>query len=409
MQPSTLLPRAAGERLAALMRAFPVVVLTGARQTGKSTLVRQPEVTGERLYLTMDDALLRDQVQRDPRTVLDRANRVVLDEVQRVPDLLPAVKQVVDERRERGRFVLTGSANLLLMQRGSESLAGRASYVTLWPLTRREQLGLGAAGAWSEFVDTDPRRWRDVAESQVAPDEPWPDLAVRGGYPVPAYELSSPSQRRDWLEGYTATYLERDLRQQSAIENLADVRRLMTALSLRLGKLLNQAEVSRDLGLPTSTVNRHLNLLEVSYQLVRLRAYAVNRTKRLMKSPKVYWTDTGLALYLAGGIPPGGEHLENLVATDLLTWASLTGGPVSVLYWRTATGAEVDFVVETPRRVLPVEVKASSRVGMRDARHLELFLDEYADRAAAGVLLYTGDQTFWLTRRVLAVPWHRIV
>ncbi len=409
MQPTALLPRAAAERVAQLLRVFPVVVLTGARQTGKSTLVRQPDVTGERLYLTLDDVLIRDQAQRAPDVLLGRAERLALDEVQRVPDLLLALKKAVDERGERGQFVLTGSANLLLMEKISESLAGRAGYATLWPLTRREQLGLGSPGVWSELLDEKARSWPDLLESQVAPDEPWRDLAQRGGYPIPSYELSSAAQRRDWFDGYTATYLERDFRQLSAIENLADLRRLMTALTLRVGKLLNQADVARDLALPTSTVHRYLNLLEVSYQLVRLPAYSVNRTRRLVKAPKVYWSDTGMALHLAGEIEPTGPHLENLVASDLLAWSALRSGPVSILYWRTASRAEVDFVVETPRRVLPVEVKAARRVSLEDARHLELFLDEYSDRAEAALLLYTGDETFWLTRRVLAAPWSRVI
>ncbi|MGH7469083.1 MAG: ATP-binding protein [Longimicrobiales bacterium] len=409
MQPPPLLPRASAARLDQLLHVFPVVVLTGARQTGKSTLVRQPDVTGERLYLTLDDVLLREQAKRDPESLLSRAHRLALDEVQRVPDLLLAVKQAVDDRSERGQFVLTGSANLLLMERISESLAGRAGYVTLWPLTRREQLGLASAGAWSELLAEKARNWPDVLNAQVAPDEPWEELAQRGGYPVPAYALSSPSQRRDWFDGYTLTYLERDFRQLSAIENLADLRRLMTALTLRVGKLLNQADVARDLALPTSTVNRYINLLEVSYQLVRVPAYSVNRTKRLVKAPKVFWSDTGLALHLAGSPEPAGAQLENLVATDLHAWTALQNEPVSVLYWRTVSGAEVDFVVETPRCVLPVEVKAARKVGLDDARHLETFLDEYQDRAAAALLMYTGEETFWLTKRVLAVPWSRVI
>ncbi|MGQ0734441.1 MAG: ATP-binding protein [Acidobacteriota bacterium] len=404
----SFLPRAAADRLARSLETFPVVVVTGARQTGKSTLVRQPEVSGDRPYLTMDDVLVRDRAARDPAALLDRQG-LVLDEVQRVPDLLVAIKKAVDDDRRPGRFILTGSANLLLMARVSDSLAGRAGYVTLWPLTRREQLGLGTAGAWSAVLDAPPTRWRDLLEAEVAPDEPWTGLARRGGYPVPSWHLSADDQRADWFDGYIATYLERDLRQQSAIDALADVRRLMAALTQRVGGLLNQAAIARDLGLPTSTVHRHLNLLEVSYQLIRVPAYVLNRTKRLVKAPKVFWADTGLAMQLAGAVEPTGAHLENLVATDLLAWSALVSGPVSVLYWRTAAGAEVDFVVETPRQVLPIEVKATRRVGLGDARHLELFLDEYADRARAGLVLYTGDEIFWLTKRVLAVPWSRIL
>jgi predicted AAA+ superfamily ATPase len=402
------LPRAAADRLARSLAIFPVVALTGARQTGKSTLIRQPEVIGNRPYLTLDDVLVRDQAARAPAALLDR-DRLVLDEVQRAPDLLLAIKKAVDDDARPGRFILTGSANLLLMARVAESLAGRAGYVTLWPLTRREQLGLGATGAWSELMDAAPRAWPDLLEAQVAPDEPWTDLARRGGYPVPAWHLSTATQRADWFDAYTATYLERDLREQSAIENLADMRRLMSALAQRVGNLLNQAAIARDLGLSTSTVNRHLNVLEVSYQLIRLPAYTRNRTKRLVKAPKVFWADTGLAMHLAGVTEPAGGFLENLVACDLLAWAALVSGPVNVLYWRTAKGAEVDFVVETPRRVLPIEVKASRYLTLADARHLDVFLDEYPEYAPAGIVLYTGEQTFWLTKRVLAVPWSRVL
>jgi predicted AAA+ superfamily ATPase len=150
-------------------------------------------------------------------------------------------------------------------------------------------------------------------------------------------------------------------------------------------------------------------VLEVSYQLIRLPAYTLNRTKRLVKAPKVFWADTGLAMHLAGMAEPTGGHLENIVATDLLAWAALTSGPINVLYWRTSAGAEVDLLVETPRRVLPMEVKATRRPGLGDARHLELFLDEYSDRAPAGLVLHTGEDIFWLTKRVLAVPWSRLV
>lgn len=402
------LPRAAADRLARSAAIFPVVVVTGARQTGKSTLVRQPEVIGDRPYLTLDDVLVRDRAVREPAALVDREG-LVIDEVQRAPDLLLAIKQAVDDDPRPGRFILTGSANLLLMARVSDSLAGRAGYVTLWPLTRREQLGLGTTGAWSEVMTSAPRNWPEILDAQVAPDEPWVDLARRGGYPVPAWHLSNAAQRTDWFDAYVATYLERDLRHQSAIENLADVRRLMTALAQRAGTLLNQAAIARELGLPTSTVHRHLNLLEVSYQLIRLPAYVLNRSKRLVKAPKAFWADTGLAMHLAGATEPTGAHLENLVATELLTWAALATGPVTVLYWRTSVGAEVDFVIETPRRVLPIEVKAARRLGINDARHLELFLTEYADRAPAGLILYTGNETFWLTQRVLAVPWSRIL
>jgi hypothetical protein len=408
MQTKSYLPRLVQPRLEALLGVFPVVVVTGARQTGKSTLVRRPELLGDRPYLTLDDVILRDEARRDPELFLDRGDRLVIDEVQRAPDLLLAIKRRVDERRERGRYVLTGSANLLLQRDVSESLAGRAGYLALAALTRREQLGLGAAGVWTELLSLPTAEWPDLLHAQSAPPEPWQALARRGGYPVPALELEGPEQRSDWFAAYAATYLERDLRQLSAVERLADMRRLMAALCLRLGGLLNQAELSRDLSLPSSNVQRFLNLLEVSYQLVRVPGYSVNRTRRLIKAPKVYWSDTGLALHLSAETSPRGAHLENIVLTELTAWAGASASRPGVLHWRTAGGAEVDFVVEMTDRLLPIEVKASRRVTTADARHLRTFLSDYP-AAPGALLLYDGEEVFWVDRGVLAAPWHRVI
>jgi predicted AAA+ superfamily ATPase len=388
---------------------FPVVVVTGARQTGKSTLVRKPELSSQHIYLTLDDVLLRDEARRNPELLLDRGERLVVDEVQHAPDLLLAIKRRVDERRLRGQYILTGSSNLLLQRDVSESLAGRAGYLTLWPLTRREQLGMGSAGVWSQLLDEAPARWPDLLNEQPAQPEPWQELARRGGYPVPAHDLADASQRALWLAAYAATYLERDLKQLAAVEQLADMRRLMTALCLRLGGLLNQAELSRDLAVPSSTVQRYLNLLDISYQLVRVPGYSVNRTRRLIKAPKVYWSDTGLAMHLAGEAQARGAHLENLILTDMLAWSGASVDRPSILHWRTHTGAEVDFVLELPGRLLPVEVKSARRVTHGDARHLRTFLNDYPAETTAALLLYDGEDVFWLERDVLAVPWHRVI
>ena len=403
------LPRLLTAAVTRAARAMPVVVVTGARQTGKSTLVREL-LPGRRPYYSLDDLDIRAQAERAPDELLGRAQTMVLDEVQRVPDLLIAVKGAVDQRRRRGRYVLTGSANLLLMRRVSESLAGRASYLNLWPMTRREVLGLGRPGVWEELLVQPAERWLDViAEQDVEPAD-WRSAARRGGYPVPAVELSARDDRAIWFDGYVRTYLERDLQDLSSIDNLVDFRRLMKATCLRLGQLVNQTELGRDVALPQPTVHRWLNLLESSFQLVRVPAFAVNRTKRLVKTPKAYWSDTGLALQLAGIKKPDGPHLENLILCDLLAWrdASLSDRP-EIFYWRATSGDEVDFVVESGEELIAIEVKATTRPRIRDIEHLRTFQHEYGDDVRGCLLLHTGDRLEWLAPGILAAPWWRVI
>lgn len=183
----------------------------------------------------------------------------------------------------------------------------------------------------------------------------------------------------------------------------------MRAACVRLGQLVNQTELGRDVALPQPTVHRWLNLLETSYLLVRLPAYAVNRTKRLIKKPKIYWADTGVALRVAEADEANGAHLENLVLHDLLAWRDARIERAELGYWRTAIGEEVDFVIETGGKLLPVEVKATARPRLADAKHLRSFRAEYGKKARAGLLLHTGGTLEWLAPDVLAAPWWRVL
>jgi uncharacterized protein len=419
-----LLPRLLAPHLARAMRVMPVVVVTGARQTGKSTLVRAT-TTGDAvtppvshrgtphryLYVTLETPAVLGRAKADPDAFVRQSDCLVIDEVQQYPELLGAIKTAVDNDHPRrpGRFVLTGSANLLLLRRVNESLAGRAVYLTLHPLTRREQLGLGAAGRWDDLLATPVHQWRDLVLADIAPEEEWQDVARRGGYPPAAYGLTDDADRRLWFDGYIRTYLQRDVPGISAIENIPDFDRVLRAVALRVATMLNQTALARDFGLAQSTVQRYMNVLEISYQSVRLPAYAVNRTKSLVRSPKYYWSDTGLALALSRETTPTGAHLENLVVQDLCAWRDARLSPPELFHWRTQKGAEVDVVIQDGQTLLPIEIKATTQPSTKDLASLRIFRDEYGDRVAGGLLLHTGPDTFWIADGILAAPWWRIM
>lgn len=406
----TVLPRAVTPLFETALRTMRVIVVVGPRQAGKSTLVKTHPKTADRPYFNLDRSATLLRVRADREAFLRSEAQMTIDEVQRDPQLLLAIKEAVDERRtpRRGQFVLTGSANLLMMKQVSDSLAGRAYYLRLQPLTRREQLGEGSTGIWTRFFDVRVEEWLDLVRAEDKRQEDWRDAVKRGGFPGAAIELHDEEARALWFDGYIATYLERDLRDLQAVSNLQDFQALMQASALRIGNLLNHAELGRDIKMPATTVHQYMNLLETSFQATRLAPYAHNRTKRLIKTPKLYWNDVGLALHL-GGDTPGGAHLENYVLTDLLAWRDTESPRPEISYWRTAQGEEVDFIVDRKRKLLAIEVKAGGAPAPRDAAHIRSLQQEYGAQVRGGIVLHGGDETYWLGEKILAVPWWRVM
>jgi predicted AAA+ superfamily ATPase len=406
-----MLPRLASAQLTEAATVMPVVIVMGARQTGKSTLVQTTAPFSSYRYVTLDSAAARLQARDDPASLLRSAPQIVIDEVQRDPDLVLALKELIDQEPTRtpGRFVLTGSANLLAMRPVRDTLAGRASYTTLWPMTRRERLGLGRAGIWDQLHDTPVAEWPALVESQSVPADDWRTAALSSGYPTPALQPMTAAQRAVWFRGYLDTYLDRDIVELRAIAKPLDLNRLMQHVCLSIGQPENQSGWGLDTGMKRMTVSRYLDLLQQSFQYVRIPAYTVNRTKRLTKSPKVYWSDTGLALFLAGITVPTGFHLENMVVTDLLAWQSAHSERPQVMHWRTTDQTEVDIVIEfTNGMLLPIEIKGKARPDYGDTTALRLFLTEYP-AATGGIVLHGGTKTYWLADRILAAPWWRVV
>jgi predicted AAA+ superfamily ATPase len=330
---------------------------------------------------------------------------MLIEELQREPALLGALGDALNgERSEPGRWLVTACAELPELEGPPGAAVAR---LRLWPLTRGERLGLGVAGLWGDLLDTPAGEWYELLEEIGGEAEEWWEVARRGGRPELA--LASAGGVEPRLREQVRRCLEQDLRDLSATSRLLEVHRVMASACRRIGEVENQAELARETGISAPTVFRYLKLLEATYQAVRLEPYAVAGTKRLVRTPKLYWIDTAVALFLAGEESPGAGHLENLVLLDLLAWRDAQLAPTSVHYWRTQLGEEVDFVVEQGGRLLAVDVTPATHVTAADAGALQTFRRQYGDSVHGALLLHAGEETSWVAEGVLAAPWWRIL
>ena len=329
---------------------------------------------------------------------------VILDEIQYAPDLLFYIKEEIDaDRRSNGRFLLTGSQNMALNAAVSESLAGRSATLCLLPMSISE-----AQGRADDLLP-----WqRDRAEPESS-NYSWPDLwsqLLRGSYPE---LVARPKLNANlWHSSYLQTYLERDLRSLKLVGDLSQFRIFMRALAARSGQLLNITEIARDLGLAVNTVKNWLSLLEANYQIIVLRPYFANIGKRLVKTPKVYFTDVGTLCYLVGlqdaqhaalG-PMGGAIMETAVLGEIFKRLVHQGLEPKLYFWRTTAGSEVDILVETSEGLLPIEVKLSATPNPRMARGLRNFTRSLGDKALPGYLVHPGANRLPLGAGVQALP-----
>lgn len=399
-------PRWFRNNLQSALRILPVAVLTGARQTGKTTLTQL--IDPARVYFTLDDVGVLDQAERNPDSLL-ATRPVILDEVQRAPQILLAVKRAVDTHRRAGDFILTGSANLLLMKPVAETLAGRAIYLDLRPFCPAEwQERKGALLPLDRLFakDFDWREWPDEQGD-------WPRWLMRGGFP-PALEIASEADRGLWFAAYVQTYLERDLRQLSDVSSLPDFQRVMMLAAQRTGKLLNQADLARDAAVSHPTTHRYVNLLETGCLISRIRPITTNPSTALVKAPKLLWTDCGLAAWLAG-IKSSAEitdrmdtgfWLEQTLFQTLETWRALGPQQRKLHYWRDRAGHEVDFVLEQAGKLVALEIKTGSQVTSGDANGIRVFRDDLKRKASfvRGVVLH-GGKARPLDTDIVALPW----
>jgi len=386
----------------------PVVVIAGARQTGKTTIARELVARrSDALYFTLDDAATLAAASGDPASfVRQAAPMTVIDEVQKSPALLPAIKVEVDRDRRPGRFLLTGSAHPLVTPQIAESLAGRMELLVLRPLSLGEMTGNAANFVDRVFdLELDPVSYHERLHGDLVSD------VLIGGYPEVRSRRSD--RRRDaWFASYVTAILQRDVRDMANIEGLAQLPRLLSFLAARSGTLLNKAEASRSTGFSYSTLERYLALLEATFLLDLLPAWAGNPGKRLTRSPKVFLGDSGLTAHLAG-VSAGriktdpalrGPVVECWAVAELRKMASWAMRDVALWHYR-AGRQEVDVVLEDrDGRVVGIEVKSGATLSRRVTGGLQSLAGAAGSRFHRGIVLYGGDQTLPLGPDIWAIP-----
>lgn len=373
--------------LAQARRQFPAVLITGPRQSGKTTFLRDEGGHGTH-YLTFDDPAVRELARRDPEGFLDRGGDAptILDEIQYVPELLQYLKIRIDRDRQRyGRWLLTGSQQFSLMAGVSESLAGRIALLELLPFSLLETTGLRA---------------EDLASVLWA-----------GSYPEPALD---PAKRERWLPSYVTTYIERDVRQ---LRNIQDLRAFETFLGLcaaRHARLLSMAEIARDLGISQPTVKGWLGALEAGYIVHLLQPYFTNLGKRLVRSPKLYFLDAAIVTYLtrqpsaeaalAGAM--GGALFEGLIVSEAIKVFTNLGRRADVFFWRSHDGLEIDLLIQAGGLLHPVEIKLTATPTAKHAEPLDRFRELAGSLAAPrGVVVCRAPERRPLPHGNLALPW----
>ncbi len=403
-----MIPRHLKASILAALKDTPVILLVGPRQSGKTTLARS--LVGKAFparYLSMDDPAVLAAARADPDAFLsDLKGPAVLDEVQKAPGLAPSLRALVDRDRRPGRFLLTGSADVLLTHPFAHALVGRMEILHLWPFSQGE-----IEKRKEKFLDSLFRK--SLPPSPMVGEEKDRILsrALRGGFPEPLGRTKD--RAAAWFQSYVATILQREVRELSRIDGLDELPRLLNLLAARATGILNFSEISRTAGIPQTTLKRYMALLEHTFLIRRLPAWTNNPSKRLVKAPKILFSDTGLLSHLAGWSLPGlkahpdasGPLLENFAAMEILKQASWSKRPARLYHFRLASGREVDLVLEGPAgRVVGIEIKARTALDASSFKGLGALSETARDKFHRGIVLYTGKERIAFGRNLHALP-----
>jgi predicted AAA+ superfamily ATPase len=369
-----MIPRDATSAMLRLAKGFPIVALTGPRQSGKTTLAKA--VFADKPYVSLENPDEREFAERDPRRFLQRfENGAILDEVQRCPSLLSWLQGLVDERQRMGDFILTGSAQFDLITGITQSLAGRVGRIELLPLSQSE---LVSADKLPATLD---------------------DVLYRGSYPALYDRELSPA---DWFPNYVATYLERDVRQLIAVRDLTQFQRFIKMCAARSGQMLNLAALGADCGISAVTAREWISVLEASYLVMRLQPYHRNFGKRLVKTPKLYFLDVGLMAWLLGIRDVGsieahaarGALFETYVVSELIKHSYNKGAPSDIYFWRDNVGHEVDVLYETHQGLQAIEIKSGSTFASDWPAAARKWRSFAGDDALPPIVVFGGNGSF---------------
>lgn len=387
----------------------PVILINGARQVGKSTLAKGVIEHGyPATYFTLDNSNTLAAITADPSHFIASLRApAVIDEVQRAPELFLAIKEAIDRNRQPGRFLLTGSANVLLLPRLSDSLAGRMEIINLWPLSQGE-----IHGNTEYFIDAIFASHFNFPSQSSIDRNTQIERVLLGGYPE---ILTRPTEERRnaWYESYIMTILQRDIRDIAHIEGLTQLPRLLRLLATRTGGLFNLAEISRVSGIANTTLSRYITLLQTIFLINTVPAWSTNHGKRLIKSPKLYLCDTGLAAHLLGLtrervlLEPDlfSPILENFIALELKKQLGWNKTRADLFHYRTSSGQEVDFILESKAGdIVGIEVKTSSSINESDFKGLHHLAAELGKKFIRGIVLYTAQQTLAFGKNLYGVP-----